>query len=140
MTAYRAKITKDAEGGFLIEFPDLPGAVTQAATRSEALERAADCLRTHLKGLIRLGALAPAPARSAGTPVELPVLESAKLRLYLEFQASGLKKAQLAARLAIPRAHVDRLFDFDHASRMNQIEKAFRVLGKTLILDVRDAA
>lgn len=42
--------------------------------------------------------------------------------------------------MGISKGNVERLFDLNHHSRMDQIETAFRVLGKTLTLDVRDAA
>jgi antitoxin HicB len=35
---------------------------------------------------------------------------------------------------------VDRLLDLRHASRLDQMEAAFRALGKQLSVDVRDAA
>ena len=74
------------------------------------------------------------------TRITLPALESAKIELYRTWRASGIRKSQLAAGMGIPRSQVDRLFDLKHASRLNQIETAFRVLGKTLVVDVMDAA
>ncbi len=35
---------------------------------------------------------------------------------------------------------VDRLLDLMHSSRLDQLEAAFRVLGKRLALEVLDAA
>jgi antitoxin HicB len=35
---------------------------------------------------------------------------------------------------------VDRLLDLLHASRLDQLEAAFRVLGNRLGLEIRDAA
>jgi antitoxin HicB len=35
---------------------------------------------------------------------------------------------------------VDRLLDLRHASRLDQLEAAFRVLGKRLTLEIREAA
>jgi len=35
---------------------------------------------------------------------------------------------------------VDRLFNVEVSTRMEQLEAAFRVLGKELRIDVRDAA
>ena len=48
--------------------------------------------------------------------------------------------ADLAKRLGIPKTNVDRLFDLRHQSRLDQIEAAFRALGKQLSIEVRDAA
>ena len=40
----------------------------------------------------------------------------------------------------ILRSHVDRLFNLNHHSRLDQIEAAFRVLGKRFVVSVEDAA
>ena len=55
-------------------------------------------------------------------------------------QASGLRKADLARRLGVSKPQVERLFDLTHASRLEQIEQAFRALHKRLELSVEDAA
>jgi antitoxin HicB len=67
-------------------------------------------------------------------------LQAAKAELYLAFQASGIRKAELARRVGIPSANVDRLFDLNHHSRLDHIESAFRALGKQLEIETRDAA
>jgi antitoxin HicB len=70
----------------------------------------------------------------------LPALQAAKAGLYLAFQASGIRKAELARRLGIPSANIDRLFDLNHHSRLDHIEAAFLALGKQLAIEVNDAA
>ena len=104
---------------------------------------AADLLSGLISDLIRKGEDLPAPRKHRGRhfrPVSLPLLESAKVDLYRAFQASGLRKTELARRLNIPKTNVDRLFDLKHHSRLDQIEAAFRVLGKEITIEVRDAA
>ena len=59
-------------------------------------------------------------------------LECAKLGLYQAMTEQGIKKAELARRLGWHMPQVDRLFDLRHASRLDQIEAAARVLGRTL--------
>jgi antitoxin HicB len=46
----------------------------------------------------------------------------------------------LARRLEIPSPSIDRLFDLSHQSRLDQLEAAFKALGKELMIDIRDAA
>jgi len=48
----------------------------------------------------------------------------------MAFLASGIRKAELARRLGIPKTTVDRLFDLDRHTRLDQIEAAFAALGK----------
>jgi antitoxin HicB len=44
----------------------------------------------------------------------------------------GVSKAELARRLHWHRHQVDRLFDFCHASQLDQIDAAFRALNPGL--------
>ncbi len=60
--------------------------------------------------------------------------------LYTAFQASGLKKAEFARRIGIPKTHIERLFSLRHHSRLDQIEAALSALGKPLHIEVRGAA
>ena len=46
----------------------------------------------------------------------------------------------MARRMGTSKVNVDRLFDLTHHSRLDQIEAAFRALGKELAIEVRDAA
>jgi hypothetical protein len=56
-------------------------------------------------------------------PINLPALQTAETELYDAFVTSGIRKAELARRLGMARANIDRLFD--HQSRLDQIEAAF---------------
>ncbi len=61
--------------------------------------------------------------------IRLSALQAAKASLYLAFQASGIRKAELARRLGIPSANVDPLFDLNHHSRLDHIEARSSSLG-----------
>jgi len=62
------------------------------------------------------------------------------VELYDAWLHSGVKKAELAHRLGMPRANVDRLFDLKHVSRPEQMEDAFAALGKQVDIQVRNVA
>jgi predicted RNase H-like HicB family nuclease len=51
---YYARITSQAEGGFLVQFPDLPGCLTEGDTIDEALANAAEALSGWLPNAQRL--------------------------------------------------------------------------------------
>ena len=72
--------------------------------------------------------------------IDLPALVGLKTELYIAFQASGIRKVDLARRLGIPKTNVGRLFDFGNHTRLDQIEAAFAALGKRISLEARDAA
>jgi antitoxin HicB len=140
---YPALFEPAPQGGFVVTFPNFAWGITQGDGEAEALEMAADALVTMLQESIRNGEELPRPSRPRGRRyriIELPALVSMKAELYLAFRASGLRKAELARRMGIPKTVVDRLFDLTHNTRMEQIEAAFTVLDKRLEISVKDAA
>ena len=81
----------------------------------------------------------PPRATSKGPFVTLPALTEAKLALYTAMRTAGIGKAELARRLNCHLPQVDRLLDLRHASRLDQLEAAFRALGKQLSIEVSTA-
>jgi antitoxin HicB len=144
MVVYPALFEPDEQaGGFVVTFPDLPHGVTQGETVEEAIEMATDLLACLITDVMEKRQALPAPSKPRGRKYQLiglPVLQSAKTELYGAFVASGIRKAELARRLGIPVAAVDRLFDFGYRTRLDQIEAAFAALGKRLAVEIRDAA
>ena len=143
MLSYPAKFTADREaGGFVISFPDVPEAVTQAESVEEGIDMATDCLEMVLAEYIRLGRSIKAPSalKRGQRSIRLPFFVALKVELYNAWLQSGMKKADLARRLRMPRANVNRLFDLKHLSRLEQIEEAFAMLGKQVDIHVRSVA
>ena len=140
--AYPANIEIDESGYFLVTFPDVPEAGTDARTREDALTDAADALIAALAGYVndRRDIPSPSPRRRGQTPVNLPPLVSAKLALYQAMREAGLTRVALAARLGVSEGAVRRLLDLDHRSHIGQVSSALAVLGKALVVEVRDAA
>ena len=144
MEHYLALFEPDLEaGGYVVTFPDFGYGVTQGETDQEAMEMARDLLMLTIGDHMREGKPLPVPTRRRGAkfrPVSLPALQGAKVELYTAFVNSGLKKAEFARRIGIPKTHIDRLLSLRHHSRFDQIEAAFLALGKRLTVEVRDAA
>lgn len=144
MEHYLALFEPDREaGGYVVTFPDFGYGATQGETDEEAMEMARDLLMLTIGDYMRAWKALPVAARRRGAKyraVALPILQSAKVDLYGAFLASGLKKAEFARRVGIPKTRVDRLFSLRHQSRFDQIEAAFAALGKSLRIEVRDAA
>jgi antitoxin HicB len=137
---YPVDVTEAEEGGYLASLPDWDH-VTQGETREEALAMAEDMLHSLLSAHVAEGFDIPAPSAPAGRPVVAPGPGvAAKANLYLVWRTAGISKAELGRRLGASPQPVARLFDLRHASRIEEIEKAMRALGKTLVVDVRDAA
>jgi antitoxin HicB len=79
---------------------------TQGDSEEEALEMAADALRTMIQEHIRKGEQIPRPSKPRGRKyrvIRMAALDAAKAELYSAFRASGIKKVELARRLGIPK-------------------------------------
>ena len=140
---YQALFEPAEEGGFVVTFPDFEFGITQGDTEQEALDMAADSLALVIESYIEQGKPLPHPMHRRGVrrrAINLPALQAIKTELYRQFIASGLRKIDLARRLGIPKTVIDRLFDLNHQSRLDQIEAAFAALGKRLTVEVQDAA
>ena len=134
MFDYPVILEAQAEGGFVVTFPDVPEAITQGEDEDEALLYAVEALETALSFYVE--ARKPLPvaskAKRGQRTVRPSALECAKLGVYQAMTEQGIKKAELARRLGWHMPQVDRLFDLRHASRLDQIEAAARVLGRHL--------
>src|SRR5215831_14996601 len=125
---YPALFEPAAEGGFVVTFPDFEWGITQGDTEREAQDMAADAIRTMIQEHIRKGEEIPRPGKARGHKyrmIRVAAMDAAKASLYEAFRASGIKKTDLARRLGIPKTTVDRLFDLNNHSRLDQLEAAF---------------
>jgi antitoxin HicB len=142
MLRYPVTLKRDTNGTMRVEFPDVPEANTFGEDADEALTRAVDALESALSLYIedRRDIPKPSPVKPRGKAVILPALTEAKLALDSTMRANRVGKAELARRLNWHLPQVDRLLDLLHASRLDQLEAAFRVLGKRLAVEIREAA
>ena len=138
MFDYPVALKSQPDGGFVATFPDVPEAITQGDDRAAALLHAVDALETALSFYVDSRRPLPTPSKpKRGQAVVHPsALESAKLAIYSEMVEQGLKKSDLARRLGWHLPQVDRLLDLNHATRMEHLESAARILGKELRLSV----
>ena len=138
MLDYPVTLEAQPEGGFVVTFPDVPEAITQGEDEEEALLYAVDALATALSFYVEARKPLPMPskAKRGQRTVRPSALEGAKLGVYQAMTEQGIKKSELARRLGWHMPQVDRLFDLRHASRLDQIEAAARVLGRTLELRI----
>lgn len=161
MISYRVKL-EDDEGTVLVTSPDFPELVTFGDDVEDALSYAIGAFQEAIAARIsdrkeipepsrdgpsrkrgrRLLDLGPEEAFSKSLPmrwVSLPVQTAVKVLLYQQMWKSGLRKADLARKMNLHRQEIDRLFDLNHATSLDKIEKAFAALGKTLDIAVADA-
>jgi antitoxin HicB len=146
---YPIVLEPDANGTLLVTCPDLPEVTTWGEDEEDALRHAADAIEEALAARMAHREPIPEPSRkqiaaAQGMPAtripSLPPLTDAKVALYRAAHSAGISKAELGRRLGWHAPQIDRLFDLNHHSRIEQIDQALRVLGKRLIVGVQDAA
>ena len=138
MIAYPVTLTPDDNGTFLISSPDFPELTSFGDTVGDSLERARGALLEAIEA--RIHDREPIPQPSVGKHlVRLPAQAAIKILLYQALEFEGIRKAELARRMRIPRQEVDRMLDLNHGTALPKMELAFAVLGKQLNVAVSAA-
>jgi antitoxin HicB len=167
---YAVMLAADDNDTVLVTCPDLPEVATFGENADDAMQRAADAIEEALADRIDRREDIPAPSEPEGLTigrgqnrrnfhsgtvgltttwsrsetghrlVRLPPLTIAKVELYRAARAQGVSKAELARRLGWHGPQVDRLFDLNHRSTIEQMDQALRAVGKRLVVSVQDAA
>jgi antitoxin HicB len=81
----------------------------------------------------------PSKSRKNDLAVSLPALMSAKAAIYLALKEAKISKSELAKRLRCDEKEIRRLLDPRHKSKIERIEAALEVLGKSLFVGYRAA-
>ncbi len=128
--AYPIVLQPDDNGTLLVTCPDLPEVTTFGEDEADARLRARDAIEEAIAARIARRDDIPAPSLRQG-PLSAPLSEQTMLKatLWREMRRAGIKKAELARRLGWSGPQVDRLFDLNHASRLDQLDAAFAALG-----------
>ncbi|MEO6958819.1 MAG: type II toxin-antitoxin system HicB family antitoxin [Burkholderiaceae bacterium] len=114
MLTYPITLTSDTNGTFLVQFPDIPEAITVADDETEALVNGEEALEAAIEIYFDEKRIVPAPSKVKREQ----------------------RKAELARRLNVHMPQVDRLVDLRHSSKLENIEAAFHTLGKNLEISV----
>ncbi|MCE7029525.1 type II toxin-antitoxin system HicB family antitoxin [Jiella avicenniae] len=129
---YNAKLEDNGAGGLLVTFPDVPEAITEGASRDEALANASEALGFALRHYLGTGHDLP-PASGRGVelvPIEVTAADALKLAVVESFRASGLRQTELAERLGVVESEARRILNPDHPTKIRTLELALRALGK----------
>jgi antitoxin HicB len=138
--SFPAELQRQPDGSFLVRFPDLPEAVTDGTTQTEALAEAADCLSEALAGRIRRGEPIPAASPVAGDmhSVEPDASITLKTALYSVLRDRRMTAADLARDLGIDERKAARLIDPRATSSLTSLEDALGVVGYEIGIEVRE--
>jgi antitoxin HicB len=131
MAAYRIELTPDDNDTIMATCPAMPGVVSFGDDEAGALRHAGLAIEERIAALIHDGQDIPGPdGEGAAGPVAFTsLLVDLKADLYRASRAAGVTRAELVRRLGWNRNSVDRLFDLNHASRLEQIEAAMLAIG-----------
>lgn len=133
---YDIQLSKDDNGTWLVFVPALPHVHTFGKTKTEARTRAVDAILTGLDMLVAQKKRIPRPSESpkGKDSARLPALVAAKVEIHNAMLERGIGKYRLGQLLDWHLPQVDRLVNFRHASKLDQLEQALAVLGRRLVV------
>jgi antitoxin HicB len=133
-------ITEKQGDSIIVEFPDVPGALTEVREGENTQGIIRDCLTSALGGYIESKLAPPTPSAARGRfSVTLDLVTSAKLALAMAIAEEQISNVELASRLAVTEKVVRRMLDPDHRCRIDRLEKALSLMGLGLELIVHRA-
>lgn len=135
MYQYPLELHHEATGVWL-SCPDIPEMNASGDTLAEAFAEALDGFESALSLYVEQRRAIPrasAPTDPA-LVLHLPALTVAKIMLWNAMVDEGVNRAELARRMGIKRQVAERLVDFLHASKIEQVERALGLLGRRLSL------
>lgn len=131
------------EDGYVVQFKDIPEAITQGDTFEEAVEMAEDALLTALSFYFEDNRSIPAPSAPAAseTLIDLPLSASIKVALLNTLLETRVSQSGLAKRMGNTPQQVARIVKLTHTTKIDTLAAAFKALGRELTISVvQDAA
>jgi len=134
MLKYPYTLAPDTNGSLLVQFPDVPEALTVGDCPEEARRNAKEALEAALEIYFDQKRPIPMPSRCrrGSEAITLPALVTAKVLLANEMIIQGIRKTELADRMNMHMPQIDRLLDLRHSSKIETVEAALRKLGRQL--------
>ncbi len=138
--AYPVDLSADEDRRVLARVMDVPGCVTDGATRDEALREAVDALEEAIAVLMEARAEIPRPSPARGRPLAAPgAVMAAKIALYMAMRETRTSNVALAKRLGVAETEVRRMLDPRHQTKVGRIEDGLAALGRKLVVTVEAA-
>jgi antitoxin HicB len=135
MYDYAVNVQQEA-GSYWSSCDDIPEAHSAGDTLEELLTNAAEGLELALSIYVDQLRHIPkaSPAKEGQHVIRLSALVVAKIELWNAMRDKGMRKADLCRLLGAAQTKVDRLVDFEHGSKIEQVESALAALGKRLVV------
>ncbi|KPB61602.1 MULTISPECIES: type II toxin-antitoxin system HicB family antitoxin [Pseudomonas syringae group genomosp. 2] len=139
---YQYPLTQHQEQtGVWLSCPNIPEMNASGHTLTEALDESLNGMESALSLYVDQRRKIPEASLPAGDELvmHLPALTVAKIMLWNSMLDNGVTRAELARRLGCTRQVVDRLVDFLHTSKIEQVERALGLLGRRITLSLEAA-
>ena len=134
---YPAKFKRQPDGGYSVQFVDLPEAITEGDTFDDAMLHAREVLSMSLRGRIDDGKAIPLPSVPKGRRAHLVAPDAlAQSAVLLRIARGDRPLSELARAMETSWAAAQRLEDPHHWPSLKQLERAAKVLGKRLVLSL----
>lgn len=139
---YPATTSTDEDGRILLTFPDVHGAATDGADLTEVLNEAQDCLSESIAAAMAAGENLPSPSKIKQGEFLIPLSASIAVKaiLYTTMREQQRSNSWLAHQLNVDEKEARRMLDPYHATKLPRINKALHILGKEIVIGVRDSA
>ncbi len=138
--AFPVDLETDEDGRVVARVADVPGCVTDGASRDEALAEAADALEEAIAALMEARRDVPVPSPARGRPRVVPgAVMAAKVALYMALRETGTSNVALAQRLGVAETEVRRMIDPRHKTKIGRLEAGLAALGRRLVVSVEAA-
>ena len=136
--AFPALIEKLGDDDFLATFPDIPEALTGAASLAEARENAADALKEAILAYLAHGRPIPAPREPRGgeEAIILDPVTAARAALATAMRAKKISNVALAKTLGKTEGSIRRLTDGSSAVKIDTVLQALNAVGARAVLAV----
>jgi len=141
MYNYAIRFERDEAPGLAVFCRDLPQLNSYGDDEQHAISEAVDAIETTLSIYVDERRAIPeaTPAQPDEQVIYLPAVTVAKIVLWNTMIERDMRKADLRRLLGVHQVQGDRLVDFLHTSKMEQIEAALAALGKRLVVSVEAA-
>lgn len=139
---YPALLERVGEDEIVVSFRDLPECRTSGVNVAEALAEAQDALAEAIAGRIDDDEVVPEPSTQddGEYSVVVPTEIAAKAALTLACRKSGQAPDALASSLGIDEQALRQMLDPRQDTDTDSINRALRILGSELVLEVRTLA
>ncbi|MDU8358002.1 type II toxin-antitoxin system HicB family antitoxin [Pseudomonas syringae group sp. J309-1] len=141
MYNYAIRVETDTAPGMAVFCRDLPELNSYGDDIKHAKREALDAIESTLSLYVddRKAIPEATPPQEGEHVVYLPAVTVAKIVLWNTMMERDMRKADLRRLLGVHQVQGDRLVDFLHTSKMEQVETALAALGKRLTVSVEAA-